>query len=269
MVKSIGMDAFTLAIRNMAFILLAAAAAAGLFLLYNRLPPAWFMEHPSARRSGEAGPEPAEYPDSRMRKSPDGVLFGFAITLVSFLFFLQYGYSLLLICNTVPLLFFAMIFAADLKTGIIPDPFVVGLIFSSLFWIAYDISVLVTARQPLYYAFIGRIPAALCGGAVIWLIGKIGSLLLKEDAMGMGDVKLVFACGLIVDFAGIFWIIGLSFLLAFIPAILGMIFRKRGAAVPPSWKRGRLPFAPFIIAAAVIYMLFPTEFAMFAAWYGF
>ncbi|MHB8961874.1 MAG: prepilin peptidase [Saccharofermentanales bacterium] len=260
------MNIFSLAISNIAFLLLASSGSIGLYLLYNRMPPAWFMEHPGSREpEGEALENRPIY---RMKKFPDSVLFCFSVVLLSFVFFIQYGYSLLLVCNLVPLVFFALIFVADVKTGIIPDQFVAGLVFSSLFWIAYDISILLAESQPLYYSITGRLPAALFGGAAIFLIGRIGGFILKQEAMGMGDVKLMFACGLIVDFAGIFWVMALSFLLAFVPALFGIINKNRPKAGTGIFGSGRLPFAPFIVGAAAIYMIFPAEFAFVAAWYG-
>jgi prepilin signal peptidase PulO-like enzyme (type II secretory pathway) len=271
------MNAFAITIHNIAFLLLSTVGSIGLRMLYNRMPPAWFREHPAAAARGETPPdrlEPEIFPSYSLRKFPDTVLFCFSLVFFSFVFFIQYGYSLLLICNLVPLLFFGMLFAADIKTGILPDQFVVGLAFSSLLWIVYDISVLLTTGQPLYYAFSGRIPAAFSAAAILFLIGRIGSLLMKQDAMGMGDVKLIFACGLIVDFAGIFWVILLSFLLAWIPSLIGLIGRKRRAAVSDAaetagvFKANQLPFAPFIVSASLLYMIFPAEFAWIASWYS-
>lgn len=266
MVKSAGMSILSLAISNIAFLLLVTAEGFGLYRLYNRMPPAWFMEHPG-NMDPDDGTRGAQ-PSYRIRKFPDSVVFCFSIIFISFIFFIQYGYSLLLICNLVPLVFLAMIFVADIKTGIIPDQFVTGLIFSSLFWIFYDISILMAEHQPLYLSITGRIPAAVCGGAIFFLIGRMGSMMFKQEAIGMGDVKLISACGLIVDFAGVFWVIMLSFLLAFIPALLGIIFKKRRAAGPKVFGVNQLPFAPFIVAAMIIYMMFPAEFSFLAAWYG-
>lgn len=271
MVKSAGMSIFSLAIRNIAFLLFVSAGSFGLYRLYNRMPPAWFMEHPGARKSGSgepAGIASGRQPSPRMAKFPDSLLFCFSITLIAFIFFIQYGYSLLLICNLAPLMFFAMIFVSDIKTRIVPDQFVLGLLFSSLFWIANDISLLLPDGRPLYLSVADRIPAALCGGAVIFLIGRIGERILRQEAIGMGDVKLIFACGLIVGFAGIFWVVILSFLLAFIPAVLGIIYRKRRSGSSKAAGLNQLPFAPFIIAATVLYMLFPAELAFIASWYG-
>ncbi|MHB1454225.1 MAG: prepilin peptidase [Saccharofermentanales bacterium] len=260
------MNIFALAINNIAFLLLTAAGSFGLYRLYNHMPPAWFMEHPGIAEPGSV--ESGMPPSYRIRKFPDSILFCFSTVFLSFVFFIQYGYSLLLICNLVPLVFFAMIFVSDIKTGIIPDQFIAGLIFSSLFWIFHDISVLLASHQPLYSSLTGRIPAALCGGAIIFLMGRIGGLLLKQEAMGMGDVKLIFACGLIVDFEGIFWVIILSFLIAFIPALIGIVYKKRRIIPPGVFGAGQLPFAPFIVAAAILYMVFPAEFAFLAAWYS-
>ncbi len=248
MLESTGMDIFSALIRDLTFILLSLICSAGLFMLYNRFPPAWFMSKGDPVRP------------SLLRKFPDGALFVSSIVILSFIFFTKDGYSLLLICEFLTMIFLVMISASDMKTGIIPDQFTAGLLFSSLFWMAYDIFLVQSADKLWYQILTTRIAAGLAGGAVLLVIGITGKLILKKDSVGMGDVKLMFACGLIADLKGIPAVFILSFLLALIPALIG-IFSKRKAF-------DRLPFAPFISASVLIFLIFPDEIAMVSSYYG-
>ena len=240
------MDIYVILLRNMVYILLSFICSAGLFALYNRFPPAWFMER--------VGTEATQPKPSLLRKFPDGSIYISTLTLISFVFFTRYGYSLLLLCCLLSAVFLVMISASDIKTGLIPDQFTLGLIFSSLFWMAHDIFLVSNADKEWYEVFTTRILAGSIGGGALLLIGIIGKLLMKKESVGMGDVKLLFACGLVVDLKGIAAVIAISFILALIPALTGILTRRKFF--------DRLPFAPFISAATVLYLLFPEQTAM-------
>jgi len=85
---------------------------------------------------------------------------------------------------------------------------------------------------------------AVIGGGLFLAIRLLGSFFLKEEAMGMGDIKLATGIG---AFLG--WKIGLiSFFISFflgaaIVIILLLTHLKK--------RKDRIPFAPFLIAAAI------------------
>ena len=197
---------------------------------------------------------------SLLRKFPDGAAFICCIVMLAFVLFVKDGYSLILICGILSMIFLVMISAADIKTGLIPDQFTAGLFFSALFWMAYDIFLVQAADKQWYEVFTTRLAGGLIGGALMLITCFAGKLLLKKESVGMGDVKLMFACGAIVDLKGIIAVYMLSFLLAFIPAIIGIIKRHKGT--------GTLPFAPFISAAVMITLIFPAETALIASAFG-
>ena len=248
MLESIGMDIFAALLQNLVFILLSVISATGLFMLYNRFPPAWFMGKDDPVRS------------SLLRKFPDGAVFISCLVVFSFIFFTKNSYSLILICDLFSMIFLVMISASDIRTGMIPDQFTAGLFFSSLFWIAYDIFLVQSADKAWYQILTTRFAAGLAGGAVLLIIGIAGKFILKKESVGMGDVKLMFACGLVVDLKGITAVFVLSFLLALIPALIGILSKRRTF--------DRLPFAPFISASVLIFLIFPEEIAMIGSYYG-
>jgi leader peptidase (prepilin peptidase) / N-methyltransferase len=86
------------------------------------------------------------------------------------------------------------------------------------------------------------------GGGALLLIAILGTVALKKEAMGMGDVKLLAALGAFLGWESTFFIIAISSMLG---ALLGvaMILIRRGRWGTP------IPFGPYIVAAAMIWML--------------
>jgi len=149
------------------------------------------------------------------------------ITASLFLFtYYQYGISI----KTLSLLvFFSVLIAVsfiDLDTRKIPDVLtlpgmVVGLALS--FW---TISVLKSAV------------GIIVGVGVLWIIAVIGKLLLKQEAMGGGDIKLL---GMVGAFLGPLGALLTLFFGALVGVVVSVPMRKR-----------RVPFGPFLSAGAFI-----------------
>ncbi len=135
--------------------------------------------------------------------------------------------DLILISLLLPILFI------DLENQIIPNPLsymliATGLIFSAL-------------TGSLLPSLIG----AVIGGGLFLAIRLLGSFFLKEEAMGMGDIKLAAGIG---AFLG--WKIGLiSFFISF---LLGAVIVIVLLLTHLKKKKDKIPFAPFLIGAALI-----------------
>ncbi len=195
-----------------------------------------------------------------MRGFPDSVWFCSVLVLVFFLFYIRYGLSLVFFCGMLTVVLFSYIFVADQKIRIIPDQFIGGLLFTSLLWMVNDFRYLQETGDAWYRFILMRLLGGLIGGVVLFGVGWIGTRIFKEDAMGMGDIKLVSACGILVGMSGILWVLAMSFLFAFLPALVNLLRLRRS-------KRKQIPFAPFIVTAATLYLLFPSEFELFFSWY--
>jgi leader peptidase (prepilin peptidase) / N-methyltransferase len=92
----------------------------------------------------------------------------------------------------------------------------------------------------------GSVLGALVGGFVIWLLRIFGSIAFGREAMGMGDVHLMFAIGAIVGAAG-------ATLVFFISPFAGVLFALY------KWLFGRgheLPYGPYIALATAILLIF-------------
>ncbi|MCP4253167.1 MAG: prepilin peptidase [Candidatus Scalindua sp.] len=86
----------------------------------------------------------------------------------------------------------------------------------------------------------------IVGGGMIFLCGVIGKLVLRKDAMGFGDVKLM---GVIGGFIGWKLAIATFFLAPFFGLLFGLpkLILKRGKMIP---------YGPFLSLAAFICLLF-------------
>ena len=94
-----------------------------------------------------------------------------------------------------------------------------------------------------------RLVGFVIGGLVIWLIGFIGSALMRKKAMGMGDVKLMAIIGLYLGaFPELPMVIALS---AFSGAIIGTLLIVTGKKS----RQSPIPYGPFIVGAAVVVLL--------------
>ncbi|MCX7642432.1 MAG: prepilin peptidase [Armatimonadetes bacterium] len=94
---------------------------------------------------------------------------------------------------------------------------------------------------------------AVLGGTVIWLIGILGRLVFRKEAMGFGDVKIAAAVG---AHLGATWLM-LPFLLfsIFVGAVMGVLL----ALLQRRSLTGYIPFGPAMAIAATIVFLAPPS----------
>lgn len=96
----------------------------------------------------------------------------------------------------------------------------------------------------------GAISGGLAGGGFLWLMGKLWKLYRGIDAMGLGDVKMMFAVGALLG-----WRLTLLsiFLGAFAGSIIGIfvIYRKKDLNL-----QAKLPFGIFLGIGSILSLLF-------------
>ena len=99
----------------------------------------------------------------------------------------------------------------------------------------------------------GAVLGALIGGGSLWLVGEIWKLLRGVDAMGLGDVKMMFAVGALLGWR-------LTILTIFLGALTGalvgifMISRQQEKDF-----QAQIPFGIFLGAGAIIALLFGEQ----------
>lgn len=172
----------------------------------------------------------------------------FAIELLTGIVFVAAGllylpFTLLLVYSLIVFSIGIVIFFADIQYGIIPNLMVVLLILVSLVYRGYS--------EPS--TLLSTLISALCAfGFFLALF-----LLTRGRGMGMGDVKLAFAMGLLLGFPGIVIGLYIAFLTGAAISLILIICRKK------KLKKDTIPFGPFMVIGALVAFLYgPTLYAL-------
>lgn len=133
----------------------------------------------------------------------------------------------------------------DLEHYIIPDRvslggMVTGLAFSALVPALHQEP---DAGSALVASFIGLV----AGAGSLFLVGELGRWLLKKDAMGLGDVKLLGGIGAYLGWSGVLFTVLVSSLIGSVVGITLILSGKR------EWQ-GRLPYGPFLAMGALAWI---------------
>lgn len=88
---------------------------------------------------------------------------------------------------------------------------------------------------------------SLIGAAIFYSLNLIALIVLKKEGMGMGDVKLMGALGLLFGIKNILVITLISFFIGAIIGVIVMIIKRKE-------KEEYIPFGPFIVIGVVTLM---------------
>jgi leader peptidase (prepilin peptidase) / N-methyltransferase len=140
----------------------------------------------------------------------------------------------------------------DLRHQIIPDEItlpgiVLGLVLSGFFPGLHE--------QTLWWKGLGMsFFGVLIGGGFLYAAGTLAEKIMKKEAMGGGDVKLLAMIGAFLGWKAILWTIFISSLLG---SVAGVYLRlKRGEVY--------IPYGPYLGLAAFLFMFFGQSFI---GWY--
>ena len=218
-----------------------------LWSLFRQLPTHWLLEY------GESEIPPELRAIQQAPWWPDAILLMLAGgTLASLAWFrLPHGLDLIIFGISAALLL--LILVADWKTLIIPDPLTFGLMALA----GLNAGWLLTSGDISLGGLLGRFLAGLFAAALFLLIGWIGEKMAGQEALGMGDVKLIAACVWLVGYEKAASLIFLSFVSASVIA-LPMLVRKY-TAKGPDRPADALPFGPFIALATILVQVLEPE----------
>ena len=154
--------------------------------------------------------------------------------------YLSYGLSIRLLWSGVFTLSLLAVFFIDLDHQIIPDEIdlpgiVLGLVLS-----------------PWTIGFVPSLLGGLLGGGGFLLIGLVASRILRKEALGGGDVKLMAMIG---TFLGPQGVLLTTFFGSFLGALVGTLWLKlsgRGRGTP-------IPFGPFLVTGAYVALFWGKE----------
>lgn len=143
--------------------------------------------------------------------------------------------------------------AIDFRHKIIPDEItlpgiLIGLILSAVFPALQRETVV---WKGLAQSLLG----VLLGGGFLYAVGALAEKLLKKEAMGGGDVKLLAMIGAFLGWKAVCWTIFVSSLGG---SVVGGIQRLRGG-------EEQIPYGPYLGIAAFLYLFFGEPMI---AWYA-
>jgi leader peptidase (prepilin peptidase)/N-methyltransferase len=131
----------------------------------------------------------------------------------------------------------------DLEFFIIPDATnFIGLLFGLLVSAIFP---QLLGEQIWWHGLLRSLLGAFVGGVSLFLIAVVAEFMLKKEAMGMGDVKLLAMMGSFIGWKMVLFTIFASSLLGTIGGILLIIFGK-------TTMKGRIPFGPYLAMGAVV-----------------
>ncbi|HET6515953.1 MAG TPA: prepilin peptidase [Thermodesulfovibrionales bacterium] len=142
----------------------------------------------------------------------------------------------------------------DIDFQIIPNVItlpgiVVGLVASSL---VFPDPFAVNATLGFKEGMIGL----LAGGGLFYFIAFVSQLILRQEAMGMGDVKMMAMVGAFMGWKAILLTTFAGSLIGSIVGILVMVLTGTG-------RKAKLPFGPFLAAGAILTLFVGQEIMVF------
>lgn len=166
--------------------------------------------------------------------------------LLFFIIWLRYGFDLRTPIYWVVVTGLIIGTFIDFDFMIIPDQITLGGIFAGLL-----ISIIFPSLHGVVRHFDGfraSFIGLLTGGMILWLVGELGRLAFKKEAMGMGDVKLLAAIGAFLGWQAVVFTVMISSLTGAVAGIIMVLCGKREMG-------SKIPFGPYLALAAVIWII--------------
>jgi len=166
------------------------------------------------------------------------------LTALAFLgLFSIFGLSVKFVVYTILACALIVVSFIDFKIQEIPDEITLpGMVIGVA--LAFVFPELMSQRERIP-AILGSLTGLFAGGGMIYLMGVIGKMLFRKDAMGGGDVKLMAMLG---AFLGWRLIVLTFFLAPFFGAVVGI-------AVKLKTKEDLIPYGPHLSLAAIVALL--------------
>lgn len=157
-------------------------------------------------------------------------------------------------------------FAAALVLGtfvdfdhlILPDRVTLGgMVAGPLLSLAFPALQGQTDRGP---ALLQSLIGLALGTGILWLVATLGRAVLKREAMGLGDVKLLGAVGACLGWQAVLFTI-------FVSSLSGTLLGLGLVAAGQKELQSKIPYGPHIALAAVLWMFCgPASIAAYFAW---
>ena len=203
--------------------------------LFGKFPESWLQDY------GVKETDPDYRVSKRMRWFPEGLVACIicAVCYIVAVIFCGNSYigtgfkplHLLVIVLLIPDLVLVMM--SDKLNRIIPDQFSAYIAIVGVLSVVSDLtegSVWFTPEAKWYMPVLNKVIASVIGGGVVWIIGVVSITFFGKESIGMGDMRLLFATGLITGCYGIIVLIYVAIFTALIWAIPLLIRKRRRIA---------------------------------------
>lgn len=172
--------------------------------------------------------------------------------LMFLLLFLHLGPSLAFLTLIVFGCFLIVITFTDIDEYIIPDEIslggiVVGLVFSMAAWWLDRLAVPLTEGLGVRHPGMALLGAILGGGG-LYLIGWLGSLAFRRDAMGLGDVKLLAMMGTFIGPVNVVLTVPLASFIGVVVSVGQMVYNR----ILGRRNYAHIPFGPYLAIAGFL-----------------
>lgn len=170
----------------------------------------------------------------------------FITGLLFFLNYIKFGISPSFYIYNLLVLSLIIVSFIDIDTFLISDVIVIpgifiGLFFSALFPEIHQMNL----TEGFFYSLFG----ILLGGGIIIILGVIGKILFKKEAMGGGDVKLLGMIGAFLGWKSVFLTLFFGSLFGTLISLILILMKKRKID-------DYVPFGPYLTIGAVISIFF-------------
>lgn len=138
----------------------------------------------------------------------------------------------------------------DLEFYIIPDEITYGGLVVSFFLVFV---------MPGHWHAVSRVSALLrmllgllAGGGSLFLVGEVAKFLMKKEAMGLGDVKLMAMVGALLGWKTALFSIMMASIIGSVVGVLFILMKRLKM-------ESRIPFGPFLSLGTFIFMMWGDE----------
>lgn len=181
------------------------------------------------------------------------VLVEFLVAVLFFLIWMEYGMSVLTPVYWIVAGGLVVATFVDFEHYIIPDRIslggvVLGVILSFLFPVLHS-QLSLFSRLAHWQALLQSAYGILAGAGTLWLVAKVGRIIFKKDAMGMGDVKLLGAIGAFMGWRAVAFSIVVS---SFVGSVVGIVLILLGGK---EWQ-SKIPYGPYLALGALLWIFF-------------
>jgi leader peptidase (prepilin peptidase)/N-methyltransferase len=167
--------------------------------------------------------------------------------------FMVYGLNTEFFCYGILTYILVAITFIDIDHLIIPNGFII---------IGFVILAVFLMLEWLTIGIIDSIYGAILFSVFLFVLGVVGKLILKKEAMGFGDVKLGFVLGAFLGVKTTILTLYISFLIAGAVSLIGLLGK---------WidRRSQIPFGPYLACGTIISILTraPANENLIINWY--